>query len=264
MQRLRQVARFHRFLPLLGVLWAGVVCQPPNAFAPIRVFQNDWQDQGSNLELDPSVGSVSSARGNELDTQPNYHSRLRLDSNSTYAVAGFGRGNSWQDFAASLGLRVTPHLWLQFSPGIGLHRSEGVGAPDIRFFQDLQSISLHSGVRYYFWKVFPVFIQGGLGGVRWSGDVDPSRTIDESRPSPVALTESDFSGVGLYTDFEVGFSYAFKKGFFIDYRLAGLSKSFVLSSDLQSGQSELQENLEDSLEDFFSYGLINIRLGYIW
>ncbi len=218
---------------------------PPEASGLIRILDNDWEEKSRA-------------------DQPIYYGRIRMETKKSFATGGFGRANSWQDFGASFGLKLRPKLWMQISPGVGLHRNEGIGAPDIRFFQDLRSISLHTGARYYFWKVFPVFIQGGLGGVRWSGDIDPSRTIDENQTSPIPLTESDYSGTGLFTDFELGFSYTFKKGFFIDYRLAGISKSFVLSSDLQSGQTELEDNIKDSLEDLFSYGLLNIRLGYIW
>ncbi len=232
-------------------------------FGTIRIIDNDWEDKDRVSNSDP-LERQDQELGNELDTQPIYHSRFRIEAKKTFATAGFGRSNSWQDFGATFGLKLAPSFWVQFSPGVGLHRNEGVGAPNIRFFQDLKSLSLHSSVRYYFWQVFPLFLQGGLGGVRWSGDVDPSRTINENQSNPTPLTESDYSGVGLYSDLELGFSYAFKKGFFIDYRLVGLSKSFVLSSDLQSGQKELEDNLKDSLEDFFSYGLINIRLGYIW
>jgi len=245
------------------LLTAALTVSPSEAYGVFRGLEGDWENSSASRQVDAFDPSLPAKEG-ELDTQRLYHSRLRLDAQRTYIAAGFGRSNSWQDFGGSFGMQLAPKFWLQLSPGAGFHRSEGVGAPDIRFFQDLTSLSLHAASRYYFWRAFPVFIQGGLGGVRWSGDVDPSRNINESASSPEPLLESDYTGTGIYADIELGFSYAFKSGFFIDYRLAGVSKAFLLSSDLQSDQNELADNIGDSLEDFFTYGLLNIRLGFIW
>ena len=132
------------------------------------------------------------------------------------------------------------------------------------YFYDLKAknIGTSIGASYYFIKIFPVFVNLSLGYSFWKGDITPHITDSEIFKENF---NSKFDLQTLSISVNLGWSYFFKNGFFIQHCIYGIGTGLIVHSSFSNSlSSKITSVSKDKIKHPYGWGLVNIGVGKLF
>lgn len=176
------------------------------------------------------------------------------------ASLGLGYIEAWQ--GVSLAATMLHQGGLHSYGSIGFGSYNIVDSKDSKDYGvELKTKSIGFGGRYFFTDFTPVFVQVAVGYVFVDGKIQPlgsDETRDEATDEQIS---SSFVANGPWVSHQVGWQYAWTPGWFMEFSLLGIAKTWIVSSHYTNNSSQAKTDAKERVETPVSWGMINFKFG---
>lgn len=168
----------------------------------------------------------------------------------------------WQSINIQGGWTLSPKSSASAFIGGGAYTSEN---QKIGSGYQIDAVTKALGGEYRFFpsESFSFYISQLIGAVHVAGDVRlQGGQTDEAAVSP--QTQSSFEAYGIFASVGLGVSHIWESGFFIDYSIVGLNKTYLVQKSLSNDDDSFSSKVKTDLEAAQIWGFINIKVGYFF
>lgn len=182
-------------------------------------------------------------------------------------AAGLGNGKPWQGYTLEMGAILAKDRTVAMSLGAGSFKESGF-LEERAYDVSGRSRAIAFALREYS-RHFPhLALELVVGYGDWSGRVDPHGS-DTDEPADDADTEalklsSGFNAHGLIFGVGLGCSWLWDNGFYLDWTPLGLHASKLLQRELDRDTRVVERAVTFAIERPLFYGLMNLKLGYLF
>ncbi len=197
-------------------------------------------------------------RGDELA-----FSKEEVRRQFNYGVSlNLGVSAPWQVFGADF--QFDRHAWYGWTLSAGGGVAALMGHQDgAEYRVDVVSRALQFGWRYYLHREWPLYLQPAIGSVYWTGNINPSgldevTVLNRDRSD----LQTGFGAYGATVSLTLGGVFLWESGFFLDYGLVGLAKTFIIVADSSADSAVTDRVMQEHLGKTLAWGLANIKIGW--
>lgn len=224
----------------------------PRAFSETQASQPQEADALEESTLSPLSDEE---RSEELAfTQAELQSQLRR----AYAL-DIGPVMPWTRFGLGMLWKAGPSI---DAASVGLGDFSFSGNEKSRNYQiSLKDQTFAFSKSYRHAGFAPIYLEPFVGYVHWTGDIQP-RGEDALNDEIASSLSSSFDIHGVQLGANVGISWIFSSGLFVDYKLMSVSSAVLLQQTYTHNTAEARAKVRELLEGPLSMNTVHLRIGY--
>ena len=171
---------------------------------------------------------------------------------------GLGASQPWQEYYLEANYIYLQNIWFSYFAGIGDSEFNSTNFS----IESNQKVTGVSG-KWFFWEMIPFYLSGSLSYVWWDGSISPKRAVELGAPADDVIIRTGFDAQGAVVAVGFGMNYVWDSGFYIDYKLIGLLRSFVTTVHMHDPSSKSRNAVKNNFNKTYEFGIFNIKFGYL-
>lgn len=240
-------AQVVRHMPLTDADWIGDYAQLSDEFN-MGVTDEDLEDAEPDPEIDADELEMT-----QEELRPRVERALTLN---------IGVSIPWQQYGLSYETKASDYSMNLYSIGGGHNNFSGMEQ------EGSYEISVNYRSFVYGWRLFlsdliPVFVEPSIGFGLWEGRINPDGS-DGTNTTAASKLDAGFSTGGPIVGASLGVAWYSGSRWFIEYYLFNVGKAILTQERFTDTVATTRAIVRDNIERAMSWGLVNIRVGYMF
>jgi hypothetical protein len=179
---------------------------------------------------------------------------------------GVGTTDAWQALSIMGSFFYSRDVHFGGAVGGGAWRFTGAKGGR-RYEIETNAFAIEAFGKYFFTDRTPFFLQSGLGLVALNGDVKPiggDGLEDSSQSEANDSLRSGFRTTGVFLSQQLGWQTNWESGLLFEISIVGFGHTQLMQRTFTRSAAGAKRAVNEELEGFSSWGLLNAKLGWLF